>query len=150
MTRALHSRDRGQSGFTLIELVIAIAILTTSVLTMLYLRVDAVNRAGVSVRGRALQRLAQEKLDEVMFGLEDRLEGDFEQDSQTTWVVETNPLGDVQDPEQIPLVECTITLTSQPDDRTEPEEYSLSSWFFPPEGSPILEEIAPAIDDEEF
>lgn len=133
---------RRQQGFTLMELVIAVAVFSTTILTMLYLRVEALERVRDSWEARYLQRLAQEKLDEVMFGVEDALDGEFEEDTRVTWLVDAHEIGATSRAEgEVPLVECTITLTYTPSERTEPREYILSSWFFPQPESLLLELI---------
>ncbi|MGE3165684.1 MAG: prepilin-type N-terminal cleavage/methylation domain-containing protein [Planctomycetota bacterium] len=137
---ATGSAARGH-GFTLIELVIALAILSASILTILYLQIDAVEDAGDSVRDRHLQLLAQQKLDDVMFGIEEGYEGTFERDPGIQWSVVVNSMGTNPSADQIPLVECTITVTKQPDPNKDPVEYRLTCWFFPDAGNPILDLI---------
>ncbi|MEM7165674.1 MAG: prepilin-type N-terminal cleavage/methylation domain-containing protein [Planctomycetota bacterium] len=131
-----------QSGFTLMELVIAVAVFSTTILTMLYLRVEALERVKDSWETRYLQRLAQEKLDEVMFGVDDALDGEFEEDPRVLWTVDAHEIaGTSREEGEAPLVECTITLTYAPSERTEPREYTLTSWFFPQPESLLLEQI---------
>lgn len=144
----MTQRDR-QQGFTLVELVIAIAILSTSILAMLYLRTAAVDRVRDAKQELFLQRLAQEKMDAVMFGLEQELEGEFEENQKVTYSIQAQAVGmGTQSSSGVPLAECTIELNYNPDERQEPIQYTLTSWFFPPEESPIYEMVAIADDEE--
>lgn len=135
------ARRSQTAGFTLIELVISIVILSTSVLTILYLQAKAVDDAAMSIESRKLQRIAQEKLDRVIYGLEEELEGAWELDSRIHWSVTANSMSTAQTEGLAPLVECTITVTKQSTPEKEPVEYRLTSWFFPDLENPILDLI---------
>ncbi len=133
------------AAFTLIELVLAVAILGGSFLTLLLVRAQAVNRAGTYNQERRIQRLAQEKLDQVMYGLEEELEGTFENEQQKTWHVQVQNLGDPD----TPLFACTITVT-YPDaaDRESEQTYELTSWIFYPSQESILHASIEQLDTE--
>ena len=123
MSAAPRDRNR-RSGFTLVELVLAVAIIGGAFLSVLFLRASAVSRARHYVRDRHVQRIAQEKLDEVIIGVETETEGAFEREQDGTWVVEIQNLGTPE----APLFSCTITVQYQGENQEQTEDYTLSSW----------------------
>ncbi|MFQ5653682.1 MAG: prepilin-type N-terminal cleavage/methylation domain-containing protein [Planctomycetota bacterium] len=141
-----QGRRSADLGFTLLELVLAVAILATAVLSMLSLRTSAVDRASVYTRDRAIRRLAQEKLDEVVFGIEEELSGTLEWRRrprspvvELPWEVRVQRVS-TDGPE---LLECTITVTysaGSSSQGSEEEEYQLGTWIFPDDESPLLDE----------
>lgn len=80
-------------GFTLVELVMAVAIISGAFLTILDLRVKALDDAFQYNNQRLVNRLARQKLDEVAFGLEENTSGNLEVPGKDTvgdwpWSVE--------------------------------------------------------------
>lgn len=78
----------GEQGFTLVELVMAVAIISGAFLTILDLRVKALDDAFQYNNQRLVNRLARQKLDEVAFGLEENTSGNLEvpgKDSVGDW-----------------------------------------------------------------
>ena len=65
-------------GFTLVELVMAVAIISGAFLTILDLRVKALDDAFEYNSQRLVNRLARQKLDEIAFGLEENTSGNLE------------------------------------------------------------------------
>ena len=128
---------RKNLGFTLIELVVAVAILSGAFLTLLFLRTSAVDRAASYNRDRMIQRLARQKLDEVAHGIVEDLEGDFEEENRPEWTYEVQVQNLSQDGAD--LLECTITVLYSEGQDLEPSEYTLSKWFFPDEESALLD-----------
>ncbi len=122
-------------GFTLVELVLAVAILGGSFLGLIYLRSSAVTRSTIYNRDRLIQRLAQEKLDEVIYRVGEDHEGGFEGQPEWTWEISGQNLSS----EGADLLECTITV-AYPDLDGQIVEYTLSRWFFPEEDHPLLTE----------
>ena len=128
---------RNNLGFTLIELVVAVAILSGAFLTLLFLRTSAVDRAASYNRERMIQRLARQKLDEVAHGIVEDLEGDFEEENRPEWTYEVQVQNLSQDGAD--LLECTITVLYSEGQDLEPSEYTLSKWFFPDKESALLD-----------
>jgi prepilin-type N-terminal cleavage/methylation domain-containing protein len=128
---------RKNIGFTLIELVVAVAILSVAFMSLLFLRTSAVDRAASYNRDRMIQRLARQKLDEVAHGIVEDLEGDFEEDNRPEWTYEVRVQNLSQDGAD--LLECTITVFYSESHDLEPSEYTLSKWFFPDEESALLD-----------
>lgn len=131
--RARSSERSG--GFTLLELVLAVAIIGGSFLTLLSLKLDSIDRADGYNTRRMIQRFTQEQLDEVAFGILEETFGTFEERGRPDWTWEIQAV-EVSTTEPI-LLECTITTTypSGPDGT---EEYQLSTWFFPDEENHLL------------
>jgi len=57
-------RRRRGGGFTLVELLLALGILGIILTTLIYMRLEAMERVTTTVEERGLRRLAQEKLEE--------------------------------------------------------------------------------------
>jgi len=132
-------RSEGRDGFTLIELVLAVAIIGGAFMTLLFLRTEAVDRACNYNRSRALPRLAQEQLDDVAFGIDENTDGAFEDRGKPDWRWEVEVV-QISTAEPV-LLECTITVT-YPERRDEEGEYRLSTWFFPDYENHLLDLIA--------
>ena len=111
MVKQKNQNSGKDNGFTLIELVMAVAIISGSFLSLLYLRTEAVDRAFNYNQDRMVQRLSREKLDEVAFGIEEALEGDLEVPGKSTlWPWRAEPV-DISTEEVGPrLLEITLTL----------------------------------------
>ena len=137
MPRPLHRSvlPRSEAAFTLVELVLAIALLGGTFLGLLYLRVSAVETAARCDLDRRVQRIAQEKLDEVVYGVETMTSGSIDDLEGWTWEVE------VYSPEPteslFPLLECNLTLHHPGIDRDEMEDYRVTSRFFADENHPL-------------
>ncbi|MEX2665946.1 type II secretion system protein [Candidatus Uabimicrobium amorphum] len=66
-----------KSGFTLLEVMVALAILSIAVSTLLVIRNEAVEESIKAVQFRQLQNLLEQKMTEVISGVERRRGGDF-------------------------------------------------------------------------
>jgi hypothetical protein len=75
-----------------------------------------------------VQRIAQEKLDEVIYGIETMTSGSIDGETNWSWEV------DVHAPDLTesltPLLECTLTLRYPAMASEETEEYQITSRFF--------------------
>lgn len=68
---------RKKNGFTLLEVMVALAILSIAVSTLLVIRNEAVDESIKAVQFRQLQNLLEQKMTEVISGVERRSGGDF-------------------------------------------------------------------------
>jgi prepilin-type N-terminal cleavage/methylation domain-containing protein len=120
-----------QDGFTLIELVMALAIIGGSFLTLLYMRTDAVDRAFNYNHLRLVERVARESLDEVAFGLSEGLDGTAQlpgSDSSSDGWPWSAMVTDLSTEETGPrLLEITLTLEYPGPDLISTEEYVLTT-----------------------
>ncbi|MDE0959150.1 MAG: type II secretion system protein [Planctomycetota bacterium] len=126
-SRMLSARD----GFTLIELVMALAIIGGSFLTLLYMRTDAVDRAFNYNHQRLVERVARELLDEAAFGISEGLDGTAQlpgSDSSSTGWPWSAIVTDLSTEETGPrLLEITLTLEYPGPDLISSEEYVLTT-----------------------
>lgn len=127
-----------QRGFTLIELVVAIAIIGGSFLTLLEIRGSAEDRALQYNELRRIRRLSQQKLDEFIYEIEAGTQGTWEEYPNYEWLIDALPLSQGEGPE---MLEVTITVTYPSFEGDQRDEYRLSTWFFPDEESPLLEQF---------
>ena len=132
-------------GFTLVELLVAVAIFSFSILSLLFLRESALERAHGYTHQRTLQRVSQQILDDVIWGIEEEMSGSIETPLEATWRVEVT---DVSTNDQ-PFIDCVLTLTYN-DETGEEQEYTLSQWIYPDEDSPILDEVEKHSELEEL
>ena len=126
-----------ERGFTLLELVLCIAILGTSFLSLLFLKASAIEKAQRFNLERKCQRLAQEKLDEIVYGIEAETAGDFEEEPTWTWEVEIFSLANSDT--LYPLLQASITVVYIVDENLDPEEYILDTRFFADVEHPLHE-----------
>ena len=127
-------------GFTLVELVLALAILGLTLTTLLFMRIEAVQKVTAIVEERELRRIAQEileqKMAEFMSNEEEELAGDLEGRPgwHWEWFEPTDPRNVIQEGEEI-LLACTVRLYyPNPDDPDgEEQTYELTSWIMPSE-----------------
>lgn len=136
--------NRRNGGFTLIELVIAVGLIGGAFLTMLELRTSAIDRAFRFNRLRVVQRVAQEKLDEVVFGIEENTLGEIE--DRTDWEWEAQIYSIAESDSLSPLLECNLTLRYPGLKKDEVEEYVISTRFFADETHPLHQYATEGID----
>lgn len=74
-------------GFTLIEVIVALAIAATALILIVSANQDAMRRGVASRRAETVERLVESKLDEIKCGLETRSSGDFEDMQGWSWSV---------------------------------------------------------------
>jgi type II secretory pathway pseudopilin PulG len=129
--------DRRAGGFTLIELVLAVGLIGGSFLALLLLRTSAVDRAFKFNLQRKVQRIAQEKLEEVVYGLEPALTGSIEGLPDWNWEVDVYSLATTES--LYPLLECNLVLRYPGDDPDTPAEYRTTTRFFADELHPLRE-----------
>lgn len=140
-TRRVHERRRPrnrESGFTLLELTIAIVILGLCFMYFLDQRTKAVDRVHEFTTERRVQALVREKLEEIVYGDEDERSGEFVGPPKMTWSAEFNA---VFQSSENSLLECTLTAKWK-DEADDDQEYQLSTRVFPPRESPLLDEAS--------
>ena len=138
MVKLKNQITGNDNGFTLIELVMAVAIISGSFLSLLYLRTDAVERAFNYNQDRMVQRLSREKLDEVAFGVEEALEGDLEVPGKSALWPWRAELADISTEELGPrLLEITLILEVPDLDGDSVEEITISTRVLLPEDHPL-------------
>ncbi|NRA75646.1 MAG: type II secretion system protein [Planctomycetes bacterium] len=127
-----------ENGFTLIELVMAVAIISGAFLSLLYLRTDAVDRAFTYNQDRLVRRLAREKLDEVAFGLEEALEGNLEVPGKSVVWPWRSTVMDLSTEETGPrLLEITLILEVPGLDADSMEEFAIGTRVLVAEDDPL-------------
>ena len=127
-----------ENGFTLIELVMAVAIISGAFLSLLYLRTDAVDRAFTYNQDRLVRRLAREKLDEVAFGLEEALEGNLEVPGKSVLWPWRSIVMDLSTEETGPrLLEITLILEVPGLDTDSMEEFAIGTRVLVAEDDPL-------------
>jgi prepilin-type N-terminal cleavage/methylation domain-containing protein len=127
-----------ENGFTLIELVMAVAIISGAFLSLLYLRTDAVDRAFTYNQDRTVRRLAREKLDEVAFGLEDALEGDLEVPGKSVLWPWRSTIMDLSSEQTGPrLLEITLILEIPGLDNEQFEEFAIATRILVAQDDPL-------------
>ncbi len=125
------------AGFTLIELVLAVGLMGGAFMSLLFLRTSAISQASKYNLDRKIQRVAQEKLDEVVFGVEEATSGTIEDEPTWQWEVEVFSLATVET--LYPLLECSLTLSYPADESDDGSEYILATRFFADESHPLHE-----------
>ena len=133
---------RGRSGFTLVELVLALGILGITLTTLIFMRLEAIRKITEIVHERELRRLAQELLEEKlalsmenlaeeMGGELDELTGEIENRPGWTW----EWLEDVHMEGEEFILEYTLRILYPNPDDLEGEEntYELKTWVLPTE-----------------
>ena len=135
--RAHRQRTTRNAGFTLIELVLAVGLLSTAFMSLLLLKASAMSDAAQYNLDRKIQRVAQEKLDEVVYGLEEATNGTIEEEPTWQWEIDVFSLATVDT--LYPLLECSLTLRYPNDESEEGGEYLLATRFFADENHPLHE-----------
>lgn len=132
--------ERRQAGFTLVELVVAVAILGGAFLTLLFLRAEAVDTAFTYNNKREMQRIAREKLDEIAFGIEENLTGELEFFPDATWEAQAMQLS----AEAVApfLIEITLDFSYPGLNPEEYEQINISTRVLAEEEDPILQHIS--------
>ena len=130
-------RRRRGGGFTLVELLLALGILGIILTTLIYMRLEAMERVTTTVEERGLRRLAQEKLEEniarCMSNELEELSGEFP--DRPGWVWEWRE--EVNREGEDVLLSFMIVVT-YPDPRAqdrggdyEEKTYELTAWVLP-------------------
>lgn len=137
MRASIDARRRGGAGFTLVELLLALGILGIILSTLIYMRLEAMERVVAVVEERNLRRVAQEKLEEniarCMSNELEELAGDFPDRPgwYWEWREEVNREG-----EDV-LLSFTIVITypdpnaSEGGAEGEQKTYELTAWVLP-------------------
>ena len=105
------------NGFTLVELVMAVAILSGAFLTILDLRVKALDDAFKYNNDRLVNRVARQKLDEVSYGLEENSSGEIEIPGKNTpepwrWSVTIQDQSNTEFGPRLLFIELTLEYPS--------------------------------------
>ena len=137
--RAQRSELSSSSGFTLIELVLALSILATAGLSIQYLSTEAVQRTREFTLNSKMQRMARQKLDEIVYGIEQEISGTFEKQNQMSWEFSASTMEAPQYETDLSFVECRLVLTFEPDETKDPETMEFQTWVFVPQNDPLLE-----------
>jgi len=136
----LRAYREAPRGFTLVELVLALAVLGIALTTLVFLRLDAVQKVTEVVDERELQRVAQEiletKIAEFMSNEVEEIAGEVEGKPGWLWewVDPLDPANIIQEGDQYVLA-CTVRITyPDPNDpQAEPRTYELTTWILPTE-----------------
>ncbi len=121
------------AGTTLVELVFAIAIVSGVFLALLVKRTEVVERTGDYMHEQRLQFLTQEKLDQVIYGVEEETSGTFMLPPEANWNVQAKNISNSEHY----LLECTITVTYRTVEDKD-REYRLTSWIIPDPSNRLL------------
>lgn len=73
----LSSQKRSRQGFSLLEVMVALAILSLAVSTLLVIRNNSIEKAGRSRSLRKTRILLEQKMGEIAMGIEKRTSGSF-------------------------------------------------------------------------
>ena len=114
-------------------------------MSLLFLRASAVEKSSRFNLERKRQRLAQEKLDEIVYGIELETAGEFEEEPDWSWEVEIFSLATTDT--LYPLLQASLVVTWTIDLNEPEEEYVLDTRFFAGVDHPLHEYAA--LDDEE-
>ena len=79
-----------QKGFSLLEVMVALAILAFGITSLLIIRNRAFDQAGYAIRSRRISLLLEQKMAEISVGQEEDGEGDFTEQGyeEYTWEAE--------------------------------------------------------------
>jgi prepilin-type N-terminal cleavage/methylation domain-containing protein len=131
------SIDGRASGFTLVELILALGIMSIIISTLIFMRLEAVERVTTVAEERELRRIAQELLEEniaLTMSNELTLEnmgGDVP--SKPRWKYEWREEVNQEGEEYIQAYTITIVYPDPSSTEAEPEEkrYELTEWVMP-------------------
>ncbi len=84
---------RSKKGFSLLEVMVALAILSLSVTTLLVIRNNSIEQAGKARELRRTKILLEQKIGEVISGIETRGSGAFQEEGYQNyvWTMEKKP-----------------------------------------------------------
>ncbi len=93
----MNSRLHAKKGFTLLEVMIALAIMALSVTTLIVIRNDTVKMAARTIDIRRMRILGEQKAAEIVAGIERKTSGNFREEGyeEHNW---TAKIGEMQVP----------------------------------------------------
>ena len=151
-------RASARRGFTLVELVLSLAILALILTTLMFMRINAVDKVTEVVEERELRRLAQELLAEKIADFPGDEPGEIwgtfainRQEWQWEWENPLDPANVIQEGEEF-LLACTLRLSRMdPQNELNDKSYELTTWITPTElHLEVLREQQALIDEGEF
>ena len=133
----LHSRER---GFTLLELIVAFALLSMFILPLLQIITQARVRAFQYTRDREVRNLAQQKLYDYVYSIEPLNMGSFDLEGHPNWTWEILPPHAINQQSAQPLLQFTIQVRTPAAENqaiasgsfgSDSPAYELSLWTHP-------------------
>jgi len=105
---------RGERGFTLLEVTLAVLIVATALLTLQGTVADSVMRVDGAIKKRAARTLARLKLEEILANPSSAGgDGTFEEHPAFTWSSTTS---DIEVAENHKIIQVTVTVSYELDD----------------------------------